>query len=429
MNYLLIENKGILDINALILMGGTTKRGDESKIGFFGSGNKYAIALLVKNKVPFKIFAGEEEIIITTTPVTFRDKTFEKILINDQETSLTTDMGPQWEIWQAVREFVSNALDEGGYNIVTKISHSESRNGYTRIYIPYTPEIEEVVSNWDKYFAFDRIDDILSSKGNNIYPVTKEDEKLLLYRKGIRCYSGWKKSLYQYDLVDFEINESRVIENISDASCKIIKFLSAEATEDIAFNILNNSSNSEYWEESFWWLGWAENLNPNWRTAIGNRIIIVSSVAGWFMEEQSKCAHFIVTETLAKLIKRNFPDVTVYGLRDNANVGVFRKTSGSPKAQYMLTKAQEFFNETGYQVNYPILIGEFDRDHQLGGIGVNEIHIASKVFDRGLKELVMTIIEENEHLKTNLKDCSREFQNHWIQLFLTEKEERFAFFL
>jgi hypothetical protein len=51
MNYLLIENKGEIDINALILMGGTTKREDESKIGFFGSGNKYAIALLLRERL------------------------------------------------------------------------------------------------------------------------------------------------------------------------------------------------------------------------------------------------------------------------------------------------------------------------------------------------------------------------------------------
>jgi hypothetical protein len=47
----------------------------------------------------------------------------------------------------------------------------------------------------------------------------------------------------------------------------------------------------------------------------------------------------------------------------------------------------------------------------------------------GMKDLVMVIVEENEHLKTKLTDYSREFQNHWIRLFVTEKEERFAHFL
>lgn len=34
MEYLLIENKGEIDINALILMGGSTKRDDNQSIGF-----------------------------------------------------------------------------------------------------------------------------------------------------------------------------------------------------------------------------------------------------------------------------------------------------------------------------------------------------------------------------------------------------------
>ena len=44
MNYLMIENKGVLDTEALVLIGASTKRDEEGKIGFFGSGNKYALA-------------------------------------------------------------------------------------------------------------------------------------------------------------------------------------------------------------------------------------------------------------------------------------------------------------------------------------------------------------------------------------------------
>jgi hypothetical protein len=95
-NWLLIENKGEIDLNALILMGGSTKREDGTKVGFFGSGNKYAIALMLRKGIKFRMFSGNNEIIINTKHVPFRDKSFQQILINGQETSLTTDMGPQW---------------------------------------------------------------------------------------------------------------------------------------------------------------------------------------------------------------------------------------------------------------------------------------------------------------------------------------------
>jgi hypothetical protein len=65
MKYLLIENKGEIDVNGLILMGGSTKRDSQTSIGFFGSGNKYAIATLINKGINFKIFSGENEIKIT----------------------------------------------------------------------------------------------------------------------------------------------------------------------------------------------------------------------------------------------------------------------------------------------------------------------------------------------------------------------------
>ena len=115
----MIENKGELDVSSLILLGASTKREDDSKIGFFGSGNKYAIATLIRMGVGFRIFSGNNEVVITTNDINFRGRTFKQILIDGQQTSLTTDMGPQWEEWMALREWVSNSLDEGQSNIVT----------------------------------------------------------------------------------------------------------------------------------------------------------------------------------------------------------------------------------------------------------------------------------------------------------------------
>ena len=50
MKYLIITNKGEIEPQALHLVGASTKRGDSSKIGQFGSGNKYALAYLLRNE-------------------------------------------------------------------------------------------------------------------------------------------------------------------------------------------------------------------------------------------------------------------------------------------------------------------------------------------------------------------------------------------
>lgn len=45
------------------------------------------------------------------------------------------------------------------------------------------------------------------------------------------------------------------------------------------------------------------------------------------------------------------------------------------------------------------------------------------------KEIVATIIEENEHLKTGYGDKTKAFQSHFINLYLSEIEERIGYFL
>ena len=44
MKYLKIQNKGELDIRLISLMGGSTKTGDTTKIGRFGTGLKYTLS-------------------------------------------------------------------------------------------------------------------------------------------------------------------------------------------------------------------------------------------------------------------------------------------------------------------------------------------------------------------------------------------------
>ena len=105
-----IVNDGL---NAILLIGASTKRGDDTKIGFFGSGLKYSMATLLRNGIPFKMFSGTKEIKITTKKVKLREQEFRQIVINGKPTSMTLEMGIDWQPWFAVREILCNAIDEG----------------------------------------------------------------------------------------------------------------------------------------------------------------------------------------------------------------------------------------------------------------------------------------------------------------------------
>lgn len=438
MKHLLIENRGEIHLDALTIMGGTTKRENKELIGYYGSGNKYAIAALLKNDVKFRIFSGEKEILISTKEYSFRGTTLHKIYINDLETNLTTEMGPDWEVWMSIREWYSNSLDEGGSNVVLSTEIVEGKSDKTRIYIELCPKIQEVVSEWDNYFTRDRIDCIEEVENDKIFPNTDIKDELVIFRKGIRCYKGENiKSLYSYDLCDVEINESRVVKNSYAAKQLITKCLDKCTNERIIKNILQYSKSKEegrknFYEGSLAWDSWVlpNKMNNAWRKAIGNHHVIVSDLAGWYIEEQQRYPCYIVEMELATRIKKSFPDVIVYGLLDDGKLSAIKKPSiMTAKMEFLLKDCQRFFDETKYSVDYPIEVVSFEKPDQLGAAEENTIYISEKLFDMGKREIAVCIIEENEHLKTGYKDCSRTFQQHFINKFISEKEERFGFFL
>jgi len=53
--FLKIQSKGEIETEAFTLIGASSKRNDETKIGYFGSGLKYSIAALLRNNIDFKI--------------------------------------------------------------------------------------------------------------------------------------------------------------------------------------------------------------------------------------------------------------------------------------------------------------------------------------------------------------------------------------
>ena len=52
------------------------------------------------------------------------------------------------------------------------------------------------------------------------------------------------------------------------------------------------------------------------------------------------------------------------------------------------------------------------------------ILLSEKVFDMGTREVVNTMIEENEHLKTGYSDETRQFQTHLINLLISSFEDK-----
>lgn len=425
--FLLIENKGQIDVNALTLMGGSTKRDSTTMIGFYGSGNKYAIALLLKAKIGLRIFSGEKELVLSTEPVTFRDKSFEKILIDGRETSLTTDMGPQWDTWMAIREFVSNAIDEGDNNVIPSTEIVAGKEGYTRFYIEHVPQTKEVIDNWDTYFAFDRTDAIIDLPAGKLFPNICHEHQRILYRRGIRCYDSGE-SLYHYDLPIFTINESRVIDNLYTARNRVRDFLVEHATKDVAKTIMECAFRNDIFLETTieYNESWLK-LNAAWKEAVGNRIVINEDLGGFYADRRRE-PHVIVSKSLARKIKASFPEIEVCGVGEDDEVFT-SPVELTAKMEYQLKKATDALKEMKYEIKYPIEVVTFSRASVLGLAKNGTIYISPKQFDKGIREIAVTLIEENEHLITNHDDCTREFQDHLFNKWISALEEQNGIFL
>ena len=181
--YLKISNNGCLDIRLVSLMGGTTKDTNEYKIGQFGSGLKYTLAYLLRNKVDFKIFINSKEVKLGIVIEHIQGEDFEIITVNGEKTSITTKMGKDWKPWMIVRELYSNALDEGDakYKIVKEDEIEQSSVNRTTFYIELNPDFLEVYNSWNKYFIVGN-EPMYENRRFAFHPCKGN---LLIYKQGI----------------------------------------------------------------------------------------------------------------------------------------------------------------------------------------------------------------------------------------------------
>jgi len=223
MEYVMIENKGEASAEAFTLLGASVKTSD-SPIGFFGSGNKYAIALLLRQRYDLQIFSGEEHLGPTVETVNFRGETFGRVLIQGKETSITTRTGPAWETWMALREFVCNAMDEDSSPNVCLVDEEDivGREGYTRIFIEYRGEVEKAYDNLSDIVVLNHEELAVNSIGGLFL-----DHSPGVFRRGVACISEDERGnyLFAYNLQNIDITEQRLVKSDYDTTQQIREIL------------------------------------------------------------------------------------------------------------------------------------------------------------------------------------------------------------
>lgn len=424
--YLKIQNKGLLDIRLFSLMGGTTKDNDSAKIGQWGSGLKYAITFLLRNNINFKIFVGNKEVLIETKSEIIRDEEFHVVFVNGEKTSLTTKMGGKaWTEWTCIREIYSNALDEGEAKISIVEYNNEKdsdRNSIdynlTEFYIEATSDFLKIYNNWSDYFLENKIP-MYENKSFKLYPNGKN---LKLYKQGVLIGEKETPSLFIYDFKHAQINElreyqghfendlARILYEINDVGT--IKYIIKNITDDI----YEGKIDYKFWRSETW-----NKPNNAWKEAFGNAKIITQEIKTKCEGKQANvdldnCV--VLPKKLYEGLNHHIQDISVLRLADKVNE--FYEIYDA-ELELRLKQCIVILEEASYFIHPELkfIFGEFGQGTTLARINLNrkEIMISQKLKDKSLFDFCSMLIEENEHFRTGMSDETREFQQHFIDLY------------
>lgn len=288
-NFLVIENQGEIIVEDLILFGSSSKRGDDTKIGQFGSGNKYALPKLIREGCTPIIYSGTKELKVETKRIDHRGFDRDVIFIDGKDSSITTDAGPKWDMWMALREIYSNAIDEGGEKFYTTTTIGEAisnkKEGRTLYIIPINGQVREVVDNFEKYFAFDLTPSYISVEG---FVYEMNEGPLVTYRKGIRCIRNENSNDYPKARLSFNFNNVEIEE---DRIADLVYIKSSIRT------IMTSCNERDIWKK-FVMSMFDENFYPHFSKLSTNIIEMVVSILGEMVKEGYKFS----TKTIKSLV-------------------------------------------------------------------------------------------------------------------------------
>lgn len=412
MKYLKIQNKGELDIRLIALMGGTTKADNPYKIGEFGSGLKYTLAYLFRNNLDFKIFIGEKEVEITLDTEDINGDIFEIICINGHRTSITTKMGKSWEAWMIIRELWSNALDEGEA-IKESTETIIGLPGTTTFYIQIDAAVRAVMLNWTNYFVHDT-EPLCENETHAIY---SGGDSLRLYKNGILIFEDKKRiGLFSYDIKNAELNELREFKG--HITWELVKALS-QANAKVITYYLENITDTHYEGEMDY--NWYISFATTWRDTIGNAKLIHQKAVDIIKDKKADfdlSGMIVVPTQVYTFLSKQFDGIG--SLRTADKINEFfeihsEELTNRIKEGLAILEACDYF----IHPELTFVCGVFGNKNILAQINTDakQIYLSERLLDRPLFDICAMLIEENEHFRTGMSDESREFQQHFINLY------------
>lgn len=456
MRYLMIENPGVVGTDLLTIVGASSARGEADMIGQFGSGFKYSVSLLLRKSLDLRLYIGKNGYNFEVDERQTKDVAGRSFLIREvvmrqvagtsrRRKAMGFDVSFGEIDWRdatmAVREFVSNAADASfslgkTYNSVrcqlVDEDQIKARDGYTRVFIQADEAVRDYYDSITENFILfnDEYDPNMS-----LLPKQGDSKRVRIYRKGVLVGSFEHDSLFDYNINDIELKESRVI---SETSAKYACSLALQrgTVDQVAEFLYAVKGHDKMWE--------TEEIDAyhlkmdSWDKAQeANRPIIdtwTKAVARVFGDESVACDNeFQVDPVRMKGLRPVLMDtkhmliVQSFGMKTTADVLDKFEATGKQRVfigeSVIHTASKVWAAMTELGMTADKTMPELEGYHDLMTSGSNVYGYWDPKSDRvGLSKdlldmgdgfmLIKVLVEEFAHYVTKARDCTRDLQDY-----------------
>lgn len=187
-SYVMFENAGVADFNALFFVGYTDKAGRPDTIGQFGSGFKLGLTSALRLGIDVTVYLGREKVKAGTVRRKVKGDDVEQLvfhregpegMVETRETNLTLGYGARdWkDEWGVFREMLQNAFDADprGYEVVYGVA-PKGRDGFTRVFLEATEGILAIYRDLDSFFRDPRDAMFVCDQGR-VYPKSARTDR------------------------------------------------------------------------------------------------------------------------------------------------------------------------------------------------------------------------------------------------------------
>lgn len=380
------QNDGEIDPLAITTMGVNAKEG-ENPIGFFGTGLKYAIAIVLRLGGSITIWRGEEPLRFGVEEAEMRGKSFSIITMNGERLGFTTELGKTWQPWMVYRELYCNAIDEGGEATASRL---EPRAGATTIHVSGLEALDEAHAKRSAIMLSSR--PVYVADGVEVH----RGQSNHLYYRGILVAELEQTAEFTYNVTSPQIlTEDRTLKNLSNAIMAIRYAIVRMTDLDLLREWLQAAQGSFENKLDLNW--WSDPPSAEWLRvgqAVHNEIEQPCNVSlGGVLAKHTRL------ERQVKEVELTVPQ------------------------QAMLERAKMVLKRVGYDVTvHPILVVDSLGTNILGRAADKRIYLSRQVFDMGTKMLAGTLLEEHLHLAYMFQDETRDLQNYLINQLMTMVE-------